>query len=170
MTMKANNPAELVDIQAEVELRRQWSMRVGNGQGDNYNLLKPEVDGDRIFIASQNGNVVAADVASGDEIWSVRLREPVTGGVGADRDIVMLGTENAEVVALSQADGNELWRTQVSSEILAAPRTNGDVVVLQTIDDKLVALDYETGEQRWIYETTLPALTLAGYQQTGNRG
>ena len=159
---EGEQPAELVEIQPEVELRRQWSIRVGNGQGENYSLLKPEVDGDRIFIASQDGNVVAADVATGDDIWSVRLRESVTGGVGAARGIVMLGTEDAEVIVLSQEDGELLWRTRVSSEVLSAPRTNGDVVVLQTVDDKLVALDFTTGEQRWIYETTLPALTLRG--------
>ena len=152
-------PRELVAIQREVNLQRRWSVSVGNGQGKNYTELTPAIDGSSIFVASEDGDVVAVVRDSGDVLWRTRLRVNVTGGVGAGEGLVMLGSENADVIALDQASGEELWRTPVSSEVLSAPQSNGDVVVAQTVDGKLVALDHETGVQRWIYETNLPALT-----------
>ncbi|MFT4887571.1 MAG: outer membrane protein assembly factor BamB [Pseudohongiellaceae bacterium] len=159
---EVNPPRELVAIEREVNLQRQWSVNVGNGQGKNYTELTPAIDGATIFVASEDGDVVAVDRQSGDVIWRTRLRTAVTGGVGAGEGLVMLGTRNANVIVLDQSNGEELWRTPVSSEVLSAPQSNGDVVVAQTVDDKLVALDQKSGEQRWIYESTLPPLTLRG--------
>jgi len=159
---EVNPPRELLAIEREVNLQRQWSVSVGNGQGKNYTELTPAIDGATIFVASEDGDVVAVDRQSGDVIWRTRLRTAVTGGVGAGEGLVMLGTRNANVIVLDQSNGEELWRTPVSSEVLSAPQSNGDVVVAQTVDDKLVALDQKSGEQRWIYESTLPPLTLRG--------
>lgn len=159
---EVNPPTPLVDIASEVTLRRQWSVNVGNGQGDNYTEITPAIDGGVIYAASENGNVAAIDIATGNVIWRIRVDEVVTGGVGAGRGLVMVATESAEVIALDQSDGAILWRRGVSSEVLSAPQTNGDIVVAQTVDDKLVALAVADGQQRWIYETTQPALTLRG--------
>ena len=160
---EVNPPAELQDIDQEVELRRLWSANIGNGQGSDYFELTPAIDGERIFAASEDGNIYGLELESGDVIWRTRLDdETVTGGVGAGRGLVLLGTANAEVIAFNQFTGEELWRGAVTSEVLSPPQTNGDVVVAQTVDGKLIALDAADGARRWIYETTLPALTLRG--------
>lgn len=159
---EVNVPRELVDFQREVNLVRDWSRDVGNGQGDNYTRIEPTFDGGVVYAASENGVVVAITADQGEEVWRTRIRSTITGGVGAGRGLVLIGTEDAEIIALNQFDGSEKWRMAVSSEVLSAPQTNGDVVVAQTVDDKLVALDADDGERRWIYEATLPALTLRG--------
>ena len=157
-----NAPADLERIDDEVDLRRRWSVSIGNGQGDDYNTLTPAIDGNTIYAASADGEVKAVDMESGDTRWRARLRAPISGGVGAGSGLVFVGTVEAEVIVLNQADGSELWRRQVSSEVLSAPQTDGVNVVVQTLDDKLIALDVATGEQSWTYETTLPPLTLRG--------
>ncbi|MEX0618572.1 MAG: outer membrane protein assembly factor BamB [Pseudohongiellaceae bacterium] len=155
-------PAELTEIEAELTVRIDWSVNVGNGQGDRFLQLTPAIDGGVIYAASDNGDVVAVNTANGEVIWRTRTRELISGAVGAGNGLVMYGTPTAEVVALNQDDGSELWRASVTSEVLSPPKTNGDVVVVQTVDDKLVAMDAESGQRRWIYETTLPTLTLRG--------
>lgn len=160
---EVNPPVELQDIDEEVELRRVWSASIGNGQGSDYFELTPAIDGERIFAASEDGNIYGLELESGDVIWRTRLDdETVTGGVGASRGLVLVGTANAEVIAFNQFTGEELWRGAVTSEVLSPPQTNGDVVVAQTVDGKLIALDAGDGARRWIYETSLPALTLRG--------
>ena len=160
---EVNPPVELQNIDEEVELRRIWSASIGNGQGSDYFELTPAIDGERIFAASEDGNIYGLELDSGDVIWRTRLDdETVTGGVGAGRGLVLVGTANAEVIAFNQFTGEELWRGAVTSEVLSPPQTNGDVVVAQTVDGKLIALDAGDGARRWIYETTLPALTLRG--------
>ncbi|MBC9252037.1 outer membrane protein assembly factor BamB [Pseudomonas alcaligenes] len=155
-------PAELPDIQEEVRLDAQWSRSIGDGQGDIYNLLTPAVDGDRLYAASADGEVVALDRLTGDKTWEVDLDLPVSGGVGAGYGLVLVGTLKGEVIALDASTGEEKWRSRVTSEVLSAPATNGDVVVVQTQDDRLIALDASTGSQRWIFENTPAVLTLRG--------
>ena len=155
-------PAELPDIQEEVRLEAQWSRSVGDGQGDLYNMLTPAADGERLFAASADGEVVALDRLTGKEIWEVELDLPISGGVGVGYGLVMVGTLKGEVVALDSSNGEEKWRARVTSEVLSAPATNGDVVVVQTQDDRLIAFDASTGEQRWIYENSPAVLTLRG--------
>lgn len=155
-------PAELPDIQEEVRLDKQWNRSIGDGQGEIYNLLTPAVDGDRLYAAAANGEVVAMDRLTGDKAWEVDLDLPVSGGVGAGYGLVLVGTLKGEVIALDASSGEERWRARVTSEVLSAPATNGDVVVVQTQDDRLIALDASTGSQRWIFENTPAVLTLRG--------
>ena len=158
-------PAELEKFNAEVELDRIWKRNVGVGQGDLYNNLTPALDGLTLYAADAKGRVVALERETGKEKWEVKLKEPLSGAVGAGGGLVLVGTLDGQVITLDEADGSEKWRAQVSSEVLAAPQTNGDVVVVQTQDDKLVALDISNGERRWIYESTLPVLTVRGHSE-----
>ena len=156
-------PAELEKFTAEVELERSWKRNIGVGQGDLYTNLQPTLDGLTLYAADAKGRVVSMDRETGKVNWQVKLKEPLSGAVGAGGGRVMLGTLNGAVITLDENDGSELWRAQVSSEVLAPPQPNGDVVVVQSQDDKLVALDISTGEQRWIYESSLPVLTVRGH-------
>ncbi len=154
--------AKLVDFDPELRLRTVWSIKVGNGQGKNFNELTPALDGGVIYVASANGLVLAVDSQSGDKLWQVKTGYTISGGVGAGEGLVLFGTENAVVYALDQANGNELWRAAVSSEVLSPPQINSGLVALQTIDGKLIGLEASSGERRWIYETSLPDLTIRG--------
>jgi len=156
-------PAELVDFTQELRLNRRWSVNVGDGQGDYYNMLSPAIDREFIYAAAANGTVVAVERATGDVVWRERMDDvEISGGVGAGFGLVLFGTREAEVYALDQISGRQLWKASVTSEVVSAPQTNGAVVVLQTVDGKLIGLDAVTGAQTWIYETTIPALTLRG--------
>jgi outer membrane protein assembly factor BamB len=159
---EVNPPKQLVNIDQEVQLRRQWNVNIGNGQGGNYTQITPVIDSGIVYAASENGNVASVNAESGDVRWRTDLEVAITGGVGAGEGLVMVGTQDAEVVALDQLSGEILWRQPVSSEVLSAPQTDGEVVVAQTVDGKLLALSVEDGSQLWIYETSLPALTLRG--------
>lgn len=155
-------PAELVKFDAEVKLDEQWSRSISDGQGDLYDLLTPAVDGDSIFAAGADGDVMALDRDTGKVLWEKDLEAPVSGGVGVGSGMVLLGTLKGEVIALNAASGEEKWRARVTSEVLSAPATNGDIVVVQTQDDRLIGLEASTGTQRWIYENSPAVLTLRG--------
>ena len=155
-------PAELTSFKEEVVLQKQWSRSIGDGQGKTYNMLVPAIDGDRIYAADVNGEVVAMNRMTGDVIWKKDLKLRVSGAVGAAYGLVTIGTLKGEVLALDASNGEEKWRAHVTSEVLAPPANNGDVVVVQTQDDRVVGLDASTGNRRWIYESTPAVLTLRG--------
>lgn len=159
---KVEQPRELERFDQQFSLQRAWSVNVGNGQGRHYNRLAPAVAGDTLYVAANNGTVMAINKADGRVRWRQRLDETITGGTGAGGGMVLIGTRDAQVIALDQQTGNRLWSADVSSEVLAAPQSDGRVVVAQTIDGRLFAFDPSTGDQRWVYENTVPALSLRG--------
>lgn len=155
-------PAELVDIESDVQLRRIWSADIGSGQGDKFNRLKPVMEAGRIYAASNNGRIEALSADDGSRLWRTRVDYSITGGVGAGNGLVLLGTENSQVIALSSEDGAQLWISEVTSEVLSTPVTNGRIVVAQSVDGNLAGLDATTGEQLWLYENNVPDLSLRG--------
>jgi len=159
---KELKPQALEKINAEVQLKREWSTSVGVGQGKLWNTLSPVIVDDRLYVADIKGRVTALDRFTGKAFWTRKLKVAVSGAVGADADRVLLATLEGEVIALDAASGEDLWRSNVNSEVLAAPASNGDVVVVQTQDDRLIALEASNGQQRWIYESSPAVLTLRG--------
>ncbi|SDR70968.1 outer membrane protein assembly factor BamB [Pseudomonas oryzae] len=155
-------PAELSKFTEEVQLEKQWSRSIGEGQGETWNQLELAAEGDTLFAADVEGLVVAMNRESGDVLWKTELDKPVSGGVGAGYGLVLVGTLRGQVIALDSVNGEVKWRAAVGSEVLSAPASNGDVVVVQTQDDHLVALDAASGERRWSYESTPAVLTLRG--------
>lgn len=155
-------PAELVDFDPEVDIRKVWSTGVGNGQGKLYNRLQPALYGDAIYVAAQNGTVAALDAASGKRRWKADVDTELSGGVGVGGDLVLVGNTRGRVIAMESATGRELWRASVSSEVLAPPAADWDVVVVQTLDGKVTGLDAATGARRWTHDSSNPLLTLRG--------
>ena len=155
-------PAELPDFKEEVQLQKEWSRSIGEGQGELYNQLQPVVYGDEIFATDVEGLVVAMDRTTGKVAWKKELEVPVSGALSANYGTLVLGTLKGEVIALDATNGEEKWRAKVPSEVLSAPAISSDTVLVQTQNDTLVALDSYTGQQRWIFENTPAVLTLRG--------
>lgn len=155
-------PSPLVDFSAENSVSVKWSATVGSGPGRRFHQMAPSIDGDRIYAADSQGVVTAFDRHTGARAWSISLREPVVGGVGAGFGQVLLTTRAGEVVALNGNDGKELWRQRVASEVTAQVQINRELVVLQQISGRVTALDRMTGEHRWSFDAQVPALTLRG--------
>lgn len=159
---QTQQPAELVDFEQEQSLTQIWSLNIGGDLGDKFHQLAPSIDGDRIFAASAEGDVVAADRSSGKLIWERELEVDIIGGVGAGNGLVVFSTLSGVVVALSADDGSERWRYQTSSEVVSQPQMNAELLVVQQLDGKLTALDLESGRQLWSYDSQIPRLSLRG--------
>ena len=78
----ANQPAPLEDIVQEVDIKKIWSTSIGSGQGKGYNYISPMIEGQVLYVASNDGLVVALDKNSGKKIWKEDLDRPISGGIG----------------------------------------------------------------------------------------
>ena len=159
---KALKPAELVDFEATIALKKVWGAKAGSGQDVRYTRFVPAVDDTSVYAADVDGGIFAFDKNTGKRKWRVSTDYLTSGAINVFDGVLTLGTYDAHVVALSAQTGETLWSTEVSSEILAPPANNGQVVVAQTIDSRVFALDSKTGELRWSYDHTTPVLTLRG--------
>ncbi|MFK8041181.1 outer membrane protein assembly factor BamB [Congregibacter sp.] len=155
-------PAELMDIDNQLDVRKLWSVGVGDGQGDGLYKLQPIIDDEIIYVAAAEGEVRAVNRRDGSTIWKQELELGLSGGVGHYEDSLFLGGSDGLVMRLDASSGETLWMSEVSGEVLAAPQSNGRVVVVQSYDGRLYGFDYETGERMWRYDSNLPVLTIRG--------
>jgi len=155
-------PAALTDYPSTLTIQTLWSRSTGAGNAGQALRLAPVYDQGHIFIADYEGQVQALDVGSGQPVWTVQTKAPISGGPGVGGGKVLVGTRKAEVIALREDDGSELWRARVSSEVLSVPRTADGTVVVHTVDGRLYGLSAENGERKWTYDRSEPVLTLRG--------
>jgi outer membrane protein assembly factor BamB len=155
-------PAELIDIQQTVKIKKLWSVGVGDGQGKGLYKLQPVIDGGTIFAASAEGEVKAISRDRGKVIWDTELDTALSGGVGVYGDALLLGSSDGSVLKLSVSSGELLWSTRLQGEVLAPPQGDGRVVVAQTYDGRLQGLDFDSGEKLWTYDSNVPVLTIRG--------
>lgn len=155
-------PAELEEISTLYEVKELWSVQIGDGLGDKYHQLTPQILSSRIFAVDHKGAVYAIERESGDRAWRQQVDIPVSGGVGLGEGRVVVTGFDGQIVALSALDGAEVWRGRLTSEAVAPAQLASGLALVQTIDGRLSALDSDTGELRWSYSAQEPALTLRG--------
>lgn len=154
-------PLPLQDITASVTLDDVWSRDIGDVDL-NFSRLEPSLSGDTLYVAENDGQVLALNASSGRVIWEKDVDDVITGGAGVGVSQVYVGTRTGEVVALAANSGAELWRTQLSTVVVSSPRDNGEVVAVQTIEGRIYGLSAGTGEELWKYDVPIPKLTQRG--------
>ncbi len=155
-------PADLVPIQAEVDVRRLWTARVGSGSERLRLPLRPDSDGVHIFAAAHDGQVSAFEIETGRRAWNVRTDLPLSAGPSYDGGLLALGSTDGYLILLEAQTGEERWRQQVGSEVMATPVISGNSVLLRTVDGRLRAFATASGNLIWTVEQSAPILTLRG--------
>ncbi len=158
----ATAPVELERIDTKVKLKKQWSSKIGDGQGDGFYKITPTLVDGVLYVASSDGEVAAISAADGDRLWRVELERPLSGGVGYHDRSLYLGGADGSVLQLSADDGVVEWEAAVSGEVLAAPAVSDNWVIVQTYDGKLLGFQPGADEPAWTFTSDVPVLTLRG--------
>lgn len=154
-------PATLVDINAENQVRTSWSYSSAS-LGSKFHALRPALLGNRVYLVDAKGGLYAVDGDTGKTIWKVALDAAIIGGVGAGDGKIMVTTDDGLLLVHSALDGAFLWMFNLNAESLSPAQANSELVLVQSIDGVLRGLSASTGEQAWSYKADLPALTLRG--------
>ena len=158
----ATAPVQLERIDSKVSLKKRWSSKIGDGQGDGFYKITPTLIDGVIYVASSDGEVAAINAANGARLWRVELERPLSGGVGHHNRSLYLGGADGSVLQLSAEDGAVEWEAAVSGEVLAAPVVSDDWVIVQTYDGKLLGFRSGAEEPSWTFTSDVPVLTLRG--------
>ena len=158
----ATAPVELERIDTKVKLKKQWSIKIGDGQGDGFYKITPTLVDGVLYVASSDGEVAAISAADGGRLWRFELERPLSGGVGYHDRSLYLGGADGSVLQLSADDGVVEWEAAVSGEVLAAPAVSDDWVIVQTYDGKLLGFQPGADEPAWTFTSDVPILTLRG--------
>jgi len=156
------SPAELVQFEPTLEVRKVWSARIG-GDSERLRLgLAPATDGAWIYAGSHDGRVAAFDAREGNRVWVVETDLPLAAGPGYGGGLIVFGTTDGDLLALSAETGEEIWRQAIGSEILAPPAIGSDTVVVRSVDGRLRGFSPADGRQLWSVEQSVPAFTMRG--------
>ena len=158
----ATAPVQLERIDSKVSLKKRWSSKIGDGQGDGFYKITPTLIDGVIYVASSDGEVAAINAANGARLWRIELERPLSGGVGYHNRSLYLGGADGSVLQLSAEDGAVEWEAAVSGEVLAAPVVSDDWVIVQTYDGKLLGFRSGAEEPSWTFTSDVPVLTLRG--------
>jgi outer membrane protein assembly factor BamB len=159
---KEAEPKELVKIENKLKVKRLWSTKVGSKAEFLLVGLRPAGDGNRIYAAGHNGNVMAINPDTGKSHWKSDLEIELSAGPAVGEGVVVVASADGFIITLDAATGAEQWRAFVGGETLARPLVKGDAIVVQTIDNRLVCLARIDGRQRWQIEQSVPLLTMRG--------
>jgi outer membrane protein assembly factor BamB len=106
------------------------------------------VESDRVYLALDDGRIVALQLETGEMLWERRLGGPATEMLALDERIFAGSTDNY-FYALRARDGEVLWRWSTGADVVGRPVTDRRHVYFVSLDNVLRALDRNNGAQRW---------------------
>ena len=111
-------------------------------------------DGNKLFVATGYGTVVALDPATGKKLWDRNVGIPMRTSPTAADGRVLAVTIEGELVCLSADDGNEIWRYRGIGEKAsivsnASPAIEGSIAVVPFTSGEVVGVNLQTGAAAW---------------------
>lgn len=83
------------------------------------------IAGDKVIVASRNGNVRALSLSAGSSVWSTNLNEQVTSSPAVANGHILVGSFDRNMYMLSVADGAQVDKRLASGEIESSPAISG---------------------------------------------
>lgn len=159
-------PAELVALTNTPGLGPAWTSSLG---GHITFPLQMTTAGQQLALANTQGTVAVIDMASGRDLWRIKLSSELSSGVGFDGQTVALTTLNNELIALqSNPNGAKLvWSRPLQARVYTAPLVAGGRVFVLAGDRSVQAFDSATGAQLWHFQRASEPLILS---QAGTLG
>ena len=113
-----------------------WSMR----QPREGFIYTPALSGDKLFLASETGALVAVDRAGEGERWRFDADARFKAGASVAGDTVYAGDADGTLYAVGADDGAERWRMTLDGGIASAPAIAGDRLYVTTESGTLYAI------------------------------
>jgi outer membrane protein assembly factor BamB len=76
-------------------------------------VYAPAVRGDRAYVVSEAGYVLALDVATGTEAWRAPTSGPIEANAATTEDGVIAADNGGSLLALAPGDGSVLWQAPI---------------------------------------------------------
>jgi outer membrane protein assembly factor BamB len=80
-------------------------------------------------LGSNPSDLVALDLTTGEELWSVELPGDGLGGVTVVSDLLLTSTYGGLLLAFDRETGDEVWRLDVGRQVNGWPAVVGDTIV-----------------------------------------
>lgn len=119
----------------------------------------PVIGDGRVFIGSDDNNIYALDLHTGEKIWSYETQDSVEAAPALVGDSVVAGSNDGVVYRLHAQSGSLLWKFETLDKVIGSviPYTpssdDGVWLIFGSYDNHLYCIDFDTGEEIWKYAT-----------------
>lgn len=163
---EVNEPVKLVKLaQPLAVLQPVLNFDAGSKGASKKDPLDLQLGyGEAGLIAASRGGVLSAHDTAGKRLWSVDIKEPITGGVAYDAasQTAIVSTRSGRIVAVDAQTGAQRWVQQLSGSVLTPALIHNNRVVLSANDGFLHGLSLQTGQSIWQFATQVPAISVRG--------
>lgn len=122
--------------------------------GSPVDVTAPVYHRGRVFVAFQDGELVAFDAATGKREWKRDLHSHLESSPMAVGGTLYIGSDRTNLIALRASDGAIRWQFNAPDAIKASPSHHDGRVYVADYEGAMFCLDAETGEVLWRTNTT----------------
>lgn len=105
-----------------------------------------------VYVAHNGGEVIAIDIASGEEVWRVPTNVEYTASPAVDAKTLYVAGPDKRLVALDRVTGEEKWAFLATRGLDSSPVVSGNVVWQGGMDGRLYAVNKEDGSELWQFD------------------
>lgn len=122
----------------------------------------PVLDGDRLYLGSYKGEVMALSAADGELIWrDTAIHGGIVGGPVLDGDVLLFGTTENRLYALNKADGTTAkgWPAggfNTGAPVWASPVVSDGIAYIATMRGEVRAIRMADRTDAWPEPFTIP--------------
>ena len=117
-------------------------------------VASPTVVDNRIYFTTDNGDAVALDLDTGQQVWKYASQFPSSSTPAVVEDLVIFSVRPSRVIALDKETGVLRWQSEnFRTSFLASPIVVDGTVYIGGEDNMVYALDAATGQKRWAFAT-----------------
>lgn len=107
------------------------------------------VDGDRLFVGTHDGKLLALKVKDGSQIWEFDADNAILAAPAIEDGLVIFGSYDHFVYAVSEKSGEMVWRHDTHGAVVSTPALFGDRLVVGNRVYDLLGLDVKNGRETW---------------------
>ncbi|MDF1823750.1 MAG: PQQ-binding-like beta-propeller repeat protein [Verrucomicrobiales bacterium] len=104
------------------------------------------------YVAHNGGEVIAIDIASGEEVWRLATGVEYTASPAVDETHVFVAGPDKRLVAIDRVTGTEDWTFLARRSLDSSPLISGDTVWQGGMDGRLYAVSRLDGSEIWQFE------------------
>jgi outer membrane protein assembly factor BamB len=119
----------------------------------------PAAAGDRVYLALNDGRVVALSLQAGQEIWTHKLGEPAVGILPVGNR-VFIGARDNQFHSLNADDADTDWKWPTGADLLGLPVLDEKRVYFIALDNVLRGHNRNSGSMDW--KQVLPVRPFTG--------
>jgi len=111
---------------------------------------QPLIDGPRVVVISEAGEVQMGELQTGKKLWTIKLESPVFGTPVLANGRIIVGTERGNLYSVNPGDGAIQWKySPPTSSFVSDLRVVGNTVLVPNRSGVLLAIDAQSGNVLW---------------------